>query len=71
MADAELHIHIPGPFDVSKLDELLNKAMELVSGSQETKQVVPVGYHCVECYANDGSHQVTCSIYKAHKEAVV
>lgn len=66
MADAELHIHINRPVDVAKLDALLNAAIELQGGG-EVKQVVPTGYHCTECYANDGSHQATCSIYLAEK----
>ena len=67
MADTELHIHIPGPFDVGKLDSLMNAAMSLLD--HEVKQVVPIGYKCIECYADDGSHETTCSIYRAHKAA--
>lgn len=66
MADAELHIHINRPVDVAELSKLLDAAIELKGGG-EVKQVVPDGYHCVECYADDGTHQKTCSIYLAHK----
>ena len=66
MSDAELHIHIPGPFAVEKLDKLLNEAIALKDDGQ-IRAIVPTGYKCVECYSDDGGHSVTCSVYRSQK----
>lgn len=55
-----LHITINKAGDPEKLGELLKAAM----AAQEKKvmKIVPKGYHCVECYSDDGGHTSRCSI---------
>lgn len=58
--EAALHITINKAGDPEKLGALLKAAMDV----QESpiKFVVPTGYRCVECYADDGGHEGGCSI---------
>lgn len=59
MAETALHIIVEKAGDPEKLGALVKAAIE----TQETltKTVVPNGYRCVECYANNGSHEPNCS----------
>lgn len=62
MADAELHIIVKKAGDPEYLGALLNAAISMKEQERPTKTVVPVGYHCTECYFDDGGHALTCSM---------
>jgi hypothetical protein len=66
MADAELHIHINHPVDMTKLNELLQAAIN-AKDDGEAKIVVPTGYRCASCFRDDGGHDVSCPVYAQQK----
>jgi hypothetical protein len=63
MAEATLQITITKAGDPEKLGALFKAALDAQDFPEPAERlVVPDGYRCVECYADDGGHESGCSV---------